>query len=216
MAKLQKYFLKHLAAAVVVCVMPALASSLHFSAQQLLDWQVKSFHGETQYALTNDGDQAVLSADSEASASGLVMETRVDLSATPYLNWSWNVRQLPATRADESEKDGDDYAARVYMIFKTGPLFWQSAALNYVWANRRAVGDHWPNAFTNKVTMLAVDSGAEKTGQWHSYKRNVADDIKRYLGKEVNELKVIAIMTDSDDSASRARAYYGDIYFSAE
>jgi hypothetical protein len=53
-------------------------------------------------------------------------------------------------------------------------------------------------------------------GKWVSYKRNVLEDLKEIVGKEVRYIDAIAVMTDSDSSAQQATTYYGDIYFSAK
>ncbi len=192
------------------------ADELYFKVEDIAQWQLKAFAGNTEYAVATANDQQIITATSDRSASALFNRVDIDLNATPYLNWTWQVEQLPDTKADDSTKNGDDYAARLYVVFKTGIGFWNTASLNYVWANQRQEGEHWPNAFTSNVTMLAIESGTKHRGQWRSYKRNVAEDIRRYTNKDISTLKAIAIMTDSDNSQTHASSYYGDIWFSAE
>ena len=191
-------------------------NKLYFDVENIAQWQHKKFNGMSEYQLTRiDGKKAIV-ASSKQSASALYNKTSINLDATPYLNWTWRVEEFPDTNADDNTKNGDDYAARIYVVFKTGFAFWDIASLNYVWANQRPADDHWFNAYTNKVVMLAVESGSESRGQWQSYKHNVTADIKKYLGKDISKLSSIAIMTDSDDSKSQTKSYYGDIWFSAE
>lgn len=189
---------------------------LYFNVQEIAQWKNKSFNGESSYQLTQVDGKYVITARSQQSASARYYKNKIDLTKTPYLNWSWRVAELPDTTSDDSTKSGDDYAARIYVIFKTGFAFWNIASLNYVWANQRPKEDHWHNAYTNKVILHAVDSGSESLGEWRSYKYNVAEDIKKYWGKEINTLTTIAIMADSDDSQSQTQSYFGDIWFSAE
>ena len=104
-----------------------------FSQGVLDGWQVKEFDGNTQYNIvtdTNNGKQ-ILKADSNNSASGLFIEQQIDLQKTPYLNWSWKTDKL-YLNLNESEKQGDDFVARIYIVIDGGLLFWQTRALNYV------------------------------------------------------------------------------------
>ncbi len=179
------------------------------------DWDTKTFSGETSYQLVSiDGRQAIR-AISHRSASGLVREIEVDLTKTPYLNWSWKIEST-LDNVEETKKDGDDYVARVYVVMSGGLFFWRTRAINYVWASKQAKGSSWPNAFTDNVVMLAVDSGAEYAGQWITEKRNVLEDIKKLHGIDKTQIDAVAIMTDTDNSNKSATAYYGDIYFTAD
>jgi len=72
----------------------------------------------------------------------------------------------------------------------------------------------WPNAYTGNAVMLAVRSGNQQTQQWHHEKRNVLEDIRRYLQVDYRHIDAVAIMTDTDNSGQQATAYYGEIYFS--
>lgn len=185
-----------------------------FSAGRTEHWNPERFRGETVYELIRFDDGQVLAAHSVNSASGLVREMTVDLQAYPYLNWRWRVdTSLP--EQDETRKDGDDYAARIYVVVSGGLVFWRTRALNYVWSSRTAVNSPWPNAYaSDNVVMLAVRSADDLTGTWHTEKRNVYDDLKTVFGDDIRYIHAVALMTDSDDSNSEVRAYYGDIYFS--
>jgi hypothetical protein len=179
-----------------------------FSAGDLSQWQPKSFKGETRYTL-RDG---TLCAESEASASGLFRELRVDLGASPVLHWSWQLGRAPAT-GDERSKPGDDYAARVYVVFSGGALFWRTRAINYVWSASQPVGTEWPNAFTANARMIAVESGTVRAGEWVEEQRDVRADFRRLFGDEPPAVDAVALMTDTDNGGGSAAACYGDIWF---
>jgi hypothetical protein len=187
-----------------------------FSAGSLVGWQRKAFNGVTEYGLVRLNGKTVLRASSEAAASGLYRELKVDLTRTPYLNWSWRVdRTLGAL--DERSRSGDDYPARIYVVVSGGLAFWKTRALNYVWSSSAQVGSQWPNAFAGaNVVMLALRSGDREAGQWITEKRNVRDDWRRLFGAGVEQLDAVALMTDTDNAGGSARAYYGDIFFSSE
>lgn len=186
-----------------------------FSAGDLSGWESHSFRGETRYKIVRRDGTRVLKAESNASASGLVKRLRVDLRRTPYLNWRWKVDDV-LDGVDEQAKSGDDFAARIYLIVSGGWLFWNTSAIDYVWANQQPVGSAWPNPFTDKAMMFAVRSGADQTGRWMWEKRDVREDFRRAFGREVEAIDAVALMTDTDNSGGHARAYYGDIFFSSD
>jgi len=179
------------------------------------DWEIQEFSGVTNYELINIDNRQVLKASSNASASGLVRKIEIDLKKSPYMNWSWKVDGV-LDNVEETTKAGDDYAARVYIVVSDGFFFWQTRALSYAWASNQAKGSSWPNAFTDNATMVAVQSGDEKVGEWVEEKRNILDDIKNLLGIDASRIDAVAIMTDTDNSKQSATAYYGDIFFTSE
>jgi hypothetical protein len=184
-----------------------------FSSGGLAGWREKAFKGRTQYTLVQDEGVQVLQAESHASASGLHCEQRIDLSKTPYLNWRWKVANTLGD-VNERTKPGDDYPARVYVIFSTGPFFWQTRTVVYVWSSNQPVGAQWVNAFTTNARVIAVESGEEKIGQWLVEKRDVRADYRALFGEDIRHADAVAIMTDTDNSGRQAIAWYGDIWFS--
>jgi hypothetical protein len=74
----------------------------------------------------------------------------------------------------------------------------------------------WPNAFTSNAQMLAVRSGSLETGKIVVEKRNVREDLKKYMDLDTTQINAVAIMTDTDNGGGNAVAYYVDIYFSAQ
>jgi len=186
-----------------------------FSQGELDGWKVKQFDGDTQYNIVTDtvNGKRILMANSNNSASGLFAEQRIDLQKTPYLNWSWKTDKL-YSNLNESEKQGDDFVARIYIVIDGGLFFWKTRALNYVWSSSFETNQSWPNPYTGNAMMFSVESGEEKLGQWIHYKRNVQKDIQQILGKEVRYIDAVALMTDSDNAGQQAITYYGDIFFS--
>ena len=136
------------------------------------DWEIEEFEGETQYRVVELDGRRVLEADSASTASSLFLEREIDLAATPILEWSWRIEK-PLAVGDERIKDGDDFAARVYVVAPGEGMFGLPRAVNYVWANRSEIGDAWPNPFTSKVMMIAVDSGDGDAGTWRTHRRDV-------------------------------------------
>jgi len=188
----------------------------NFSIKGLADWDEKSFKGNTSYQVIDLDGIKVLQAVSQENASGLYKIHKINLKKYPYLNWRWRIENR-IDSGDETTKSGDDYAARVYLIIDGGWWFWKTRAVSYVWANAAVKGSIWDNAFAGKsVKMFAIRSAGDTTKKWHMEKRNVYEDLKRVFGEEISTIDAVAIMTDTDNSKSKVRAYYTDIYFSVD
>jgi len=187
-----------------------------FSRNRLDDWEHKSFKGETQYRLQTIDGVTVLTAESRAAGSGLFKEQRIDLAQTPFLNWSWRIAHR-VNGLNEQSKPGDDYAARVYVVVKGGLAFWQTKAINYVWAGNSQKDLVWPNAFAGDHAMMMALRGPEASPNvWQHEKRNVRADFKQLFGEDITAIDAVAIMTDTDNSGGQATAAYGDIWFSKD
>jgi hypothetical protein len=61
--------------------------------------------------------------------------------------------------------------------------------------------------------MRAVASGPARTGEWTTHRRDVRADWRAAFEESIERIDGIAIMTDADDTGSRARARYGTIRF---
>jgi hypothetical protein len=183
-----------------------------FATEGLAGWEKERFKGETEYSLVREGGQTVLKAHSSAAASGLIKKVRLDPLQYRYLRWKWKVAEPLGNRAEKT-KAGDDYSARVYVIFP-GMFFWQTKAINYVWSNRLPKEESFPNPYTGNAMMVVVESGTEKAGTWISEQRDVLADYRRLFGGEPRKLGAIAIMTDTDNTGAETTAWYGDISLS--
>ena len=180
---------------------------------ELDSWRVERFSGDTKYAVVNEDGKRHLSAVADGTASGLFIEKQIDLGKTPWLTWSWRIKQ-PLSGLNERSKDGDDYAARVYVVISGGAFFWRTRALNYVWSGSQKSGRTWPNAFTDNARMIAIRGVGENVGEWVSEKRNVLQDLREAFGEEITQIDAIAIMTDADNSGRQTAADYGPLHFS--
>ncbi len=198
-------------------------------------WEPLSFRGksDTAYRLEEKDGNIVIKAVSEQSASGLIRRVEIDPEEYPVMRWSWRVENI-LEKGDVTEKSGDDYPARVYVIFDydIGNLSWwdrtrlrairtfygdvPTRAINYIWESSAEVGTIVENPYSDLVMMVVVESGEENVGTWIEYERNVYVDYKEIYGKEPPNINGIAIMTDTDDTGESAVAYYGDIKFIRE
>lgn len=173
------------------------------------EWRPKSFKGATEYTWTREGSRTYVRAVSKAAASGLYYKIEYDPQQYQYITWRWKVDNIIAG-GDESLKSGDDYGARIYVVFPSF-FFWNTRAINYIWANRLPKGQAAPNSFTSNAIMISVESGPADTGKWLTETRNVYEDYRRFFGKEPPRVGAIAIMTDTDNTGESATASYGPI-----
>ena len=181
----------------------------------LHDWQLKNFKNKTTYQLSKQAGKQVLSAQSKQSCSGLFKKIKVDLTKTPFIHWSWRIDQR-LKNLNEKTKQGDDYAARIFVTNTDSMFSLNKKALNYVWSSQQPKNSAWHNAYVPRAKMIAIRDKTDSTKQWFHEKRNVYKDFKAQFGEHVKYIKSIAIMTDTDDSKQSASSYYGNIYFSAE
>ncbi|ROR34628.1 DUF3047 domain-containing protein [Inmirania thermothiophila] len=199
-------------ALLLACAAQASAQVLDPAREGLAGWEEQRFHGRTRYRIVTLDGEPVLEAHARAGASGLVRPVAVDLAATPLLRWRWRVERLPRGAAEHS-RAGDDFAARLYVVFRTGPFPWQRYALDYVWTRATPPGTRWPNPYTGHTVMWSVAQGEAGLGRWQTHERDVAADLRRAFGREVRRIEAVALMTDADDTGSEALAYYGAIAF---
>ncbi len=173
-------------------------------------WKQKSFKGENVYTVVTENGNRVLKAESRGTASALYCEVSFDVKEFPILEWSWKISSV-LEKGDAHTKEGDDYAARVYVVFPS-VFFWRTKAVNYMWANRLPVGEIVPNAFTSNARMIAVRSGNAEAGRWVNERRNVYEDYRRAFGEDPPEAGGVAVMTDTDNTGGSAVAWYGPIH----
>lgn len=185
----------------------------HFESEGLAGWERKSFKGETEYSIVREGGSTVVRARSSAAASGIFRKLQLDPLQYRYLRWKWKVAE-PLRGGAEKTKAGDDYSARVYVVFP-GFFFWQTKAINYVWASRLPKEESFPNPYTGNAMMVVVESGTEKAGTWVSEQRDILADYRRLFGGDPRQLGAIAVMTDTDNTGGEATAWYGGIEISS-
>jgi hypothetical protein len=210
------------------CLVLLVSASINLTSfydNGIRNWEHEVLSDKTVYDLVEYEGRAALRAISDNSASGLVLKQKIDLSRTPYLNWSWlAARKLPLL--DEQSKSGDDYVARVYVVIDGGLFVWRTKSLSYVWSSNQSQDQVWDNAFAgSNVKMISVRGKDAQIEHWYSEKRNVYQDLIKYFGDKGSEksnlkayrfIDIVAIMTDTDNSGSHAESYYGDILFSAQ
>ena len=186
-----------------------------FTENEFETLQIKKVKGETTWSLGSNENGNFIKAEAEGKGSGLGKEVKIDLSKTPFINITWKVEK-DLSGIVENSKKGHDYAARVFVIKKTGSTPLSNRAINYVFSSNNDVGENWPSPYTKKSIDYVLSSTKENLNTWVTVKANVKEDFKRLLGIDILDTSGVAIMTDTDNSKLKAISYYQDIYFSAD
>ena len=175
----------------------------------------KKYKGETTWTLGSNQNGNFIKAEAEGKGSGLGKEVLIDLLKTPFINITWKVEK-DLSGIVENSKKGHDYAARVFVIKKTGSTALSNRAINYVFSSNNEVGKNWPSPYTKKSIDYVLSSTKNSSNVWVTVKANVKEDFMKLHGIEVLDISGVAIMTDTDNSKLKAISYYQDIYFSTE
>lgn len=173
-------------------------------------WEEKKFKGSTIYTVVPEGSGRVLRAESRGAASGLIFRQEFEPREFPFLTWRWKVANV-LTKGDATSKEGDDYAARVYVVF---PHWFppKTRSINYIWANKLPKGEYVPNPFFANAMMLVVRSGPAEVGRWFTERRDIMRDYRLLFGEDPPRAGAIAIMTDTDNTGETAIAWYDDLW----
>lgn len=177
-----------------------------------------------------DGRDAV-AVTASSSASMLRQPRRIEPQDLGHVRFSWLVPQLIA-QADLASRDADDAPVRLILAFEgdrsrfsprdallselahslTGePMPY--ATLMYVWCNKREPGTVVKSPRTDRIRTLVVESGARRLNRWLDYERDIRADFERVFGEAPGALVSVGLMTDSDNTRSVARAWYGSVEF---
>ena len=189
-----------------------------FTDKELSELTVRKVRGadnKTTYSVGSNENGNYLKAIADNAASGLGKEIKIDLNKTPFINITWKIeKDIPGI--DETAKKGHDFAARVFVIKKTGATALSNRAVNYVFSSNQDVGSNSPSPYTKKSVDNVLATTKTNLNEWVTVKANVKEDFKKFHNLDVTELDGIAIMSDTDNSKQKSITYYQNIYFSSQ
>jgi len=151
-----------------------------------------------------DGNRA-LQIKSDSSASALGYDLRNSSSVGRRLSWRWRVDTDAVHARNERERSGDDYRARVLVVFD------RDRALCYVWASSEPVGSVFPSPADERVTTFVLRTGDDHVGQWQMEERDIERDYRSVWGESPAMLSAVALIVDTDDTDSQATTRFDDV-----
>ncbi|MBA4176587.1 MAG: hypothetical protein C0505_08490 [Leptothrix sp. (in: Bacteria)] len=183
----------------------------------------------TRYQWTRKDGRDALAAASEASASMYRHRVRLAPAAIRDVSFSWWVQDLVAggSVADAALEDaparvlfgfGGDLgklSRRTRVMFELAEVLTGEqppyATLMYVWDATAPVGSVIVNPRSDRIRKIVVDSGPGNLRRWRLHRRDLAADFRLAFGEAPGELTSIAVMTDSDNTRSSAKSWYGPV-----
>jgi len=189
-----------------------------FTDEEFKTLEVRKVRGskeKTTYSLGINENGSFLRAEAKGTASGLGKKVKIDLSKTPFINITWKIEK-DLKGIDERSKKGHDYAARVFVVKKTGLTPLSNKAVNYVFSSNNSTNEFWRSPYTKSSIDYVLSTTKENLNEWVTVKANVKEHFKKLHDLNVDELTGLAIMTDTDQTDIKAISYYQNIYFSSE
>lgn len=194
-------------------------------------WQHYTLPGKrpSEYHFARKDGRDTMAVIARSSASLLRQKVHVAPADLAQIKFSWKVPELIA-QADLALRDTADSPVRIVLAFEgdrskfstknammselanavTGePLPY--ATLMYVWCNTRAPGSVIISPRTDRIRKIVVESGAKNLNTWMDYERNIRADFEKAFGEPPGALLGIGIMTDTDNTHTNTRAWYGQV-----
>jgi hypothetical protein len=224
--------LVRLSAAEVASASIARFSTAPVGATDVAGWQhqlLPKVERSNTFGIVEDAGDRVLRVRSAASASSWIARLSGSVPAAPVLRWRWKVSRAVAG-SDLRTKAGDDYAARLYVLFDL-PLErlalgdrlrlqaaralsgadLPAAAICYVWGTAQAPGSSGWNPYTDRLRMIVVESGNTHAMQWRSERRDLRADWQEAFGGTMPRIAAVAVGADTDNTGESVDAWFGDV-----
>lgn len=211
------------------------AGSLLATPAAIPTWEPFFLPGKRHVAFRPDtrAGRLALRVDARQSVSILRQRFEPGLPRTGALRFSWKVDALPVG-ADLSDATLEDAPARIVLTFdgdrtRLEPRAHRMSELSrlligeelpyatlvYVWSGTDDLETVIKNPRTDRIRKLVIETGDKNLDRWRDYSRDVRADFLRAFGEEPGALQTIALMTDTDNTQSTLKAWYGDLRLEA-
>lgn len=165
----------------------------------------------TRYEVVEDAGKPVLRATSNQSASVFWHRLALRPGMKGQVSWHWKVQASLSQNEHERERRGDDYAARLFVVFDSDRFGPHTQALCYVWAAREAVGAVYRSPYASGVATIVVESGDLRAKEWVAEERDFVADYRNVFGMSPKTVTAVAIMVDTDDTDLSATTWFASI-----
>ncbi|MFI8380971.1 DUF3047 domain-containing protein [Pseudomonas sp. NPDC079086] len=180
----------------------------------------------SQRTLVEVDGKSVLRIKADAAAGGLLHPLDLPGDQPWQLSWQWRTEQR-LDKARFATREGDDYAARVYVLLdypldslsfvtrqklRLARTFFDpdlpAATLSYVWDNREAPGTHARSAYTETVEMRVLRGPEAALGEWLTESRDLRADATAAFGSAPRKILGVVFAADSDNTGESAESYF--------
>jgi hypothetical protein len=180
----------------------------------------------SQRTLVEVDGKPVLRIKADAAAGGLLHPLDLPGDQPWQLSWQWRTEQR-LDKARFATREGDDYAARVYVLLdypldslsfvtrqklRLARTFFDpdlpAATLSYVWDNREAPGTHARSAYTETVEMRVLRGPEAALGEWLRESRDLRADATAAFGSAPRKILGVVFAADSDNTGESAESYF--------
>jgi hypothetical protein len=170
-------------------------------------WKLRKDSGKGVYTVREENGRRYLAAASEGIGIQAAREVPWDVATYPMLAWAWRLKEQPRG-SDERQSKTNDSALSVYAVWPHSSMSVKS--LKYIWSALVPRGT--PLTSSAGLTQAKVQrTGNPASGEWVEERVNVAEDYRaRFKETEVPKPAGIAVLTDADDTKSRAAGDYAN------
>ena len=167
------------------------------------DFKIEEHEGRAALHMKSESDGSTISRE---------IKGKIDLKATPLLEWAWKAVVLPKA-GNSCKKATDDQAAQVFVVWPRFPEAVRSRIIGYVWDTTQPVGTICKSEKTGTVTYVVLHSGTADLGKWVTERRNVAEDFRKIYGEAPETPAGVSISIDSNDTNSVSESFVGALVF---
>ena len=166
-------------------------------------WQARNEAARATYRVVAEGGLVFVRATADGSGSQMGREFDWEVSTHPVLSWRWRPRSFPRG-SDERDSDKADSALSVYAVF--GQSSMATRAVKYIWSRVVPVGT---TLGSSRARAIVLRTGAPPNDEWVTEAVNVRRDYERVYGEAPGKARGVAVLTDADQTRSRAVGDYG-------
>lgn len=219
---------------VVIAILPA--QTVHAADQVFLEerfasldhWQPLTFPKIKRHSIctaTRCEGISCLQMETSSAASALMLKQTFNVYEYSLLTWRWKVSTI-YRKGNSSSKEGDDYPARLYVVFAYDPAtatlgkklryelvktfygqYPPDSSISYIWDNQMTGKSFIVNAYASEARMIPVNAGPEAVNTWQEHQVDILRDYRMAFGQDPPATASLAVMSDSDNTHETATAW---------
>jgi hypothetical protein len=177
-------------------------------------WKLERTPGpNSKYFIEREKEDKFLRLHSVNDGFGLRKEITFDIRQYPYLSWWWKAMQLPKG-GDIRNKEMDDQAGQIFVVFPRFPSLINSRSMGYIWDTQAPKGLAGTSPTYTRAKYVVLQSGPEKLNQWGFESRNVFEDYKKHFQEDPPPVGAVLVYINSQHTKTSAEICFTEIFFS--